>query len=43
MKELSIQEIDAVSGAGFIKDSLTSVGGKVGDAVSTPVSVPHTF
>ncbi|EPF5869201.1 hypothetical protein ACWQEN_001647 [Morganella morganii] len=32
MKELSIQEIEAVSGAGFIKDSLTSVGGKVGDA-----------
>ncbi|HDU8583893.1 hypothetical protein [Morganella morganii] len=32
MKELSIQEIEAVSGAGFIKDGLVGVGSKIGDA-----------
>lgn len=32
MKELSIQEIEAVSGAGFIKDGLVGVSSKIGDA-----------
>ncbi|WP_413495187.1 hypothetical protein [Morganella psychrotolerans] len=31
MKELSVNEIETISGAGFIKDGFISLGGEIGD------------
>ncbi|EXU75531.1 hypothetical protein [Erwinia mallotivora] len=46
MKELSQQELSLVSGAGFIEDALSNIGGVIGKSLyglvsdSTSVSIP---
>lgn len=33
MQELSVSQMETISGAGWLQDSLASIGGKIGDAI----------